>query len=496
MNLKQKLVTAFFIIMLLPILLITAVTGMLAGYQANSIEEDYGYNMDSMSMVNPIQLLNRATRGVYNEVKLKALKDPAQLQDAKYLNSLNDQLTGKYSFLLVRKNHQYIYCGNLELLDQIEESLPRFGVYSTDVDGGIYIGESNPFLVKQQDFYFPDGTEGSVFVISNVNVIVPQIKWFLIQFLTSLLVIMFFTAAVLLVWIYSGILRPLNKLRRATYELREGNLNYAIQEQSDDEIGQLCSDFEDMRMRLKELIEAQLQNEKASKELLSNISHDLKTPLTAIKGYTEGILDGVADAPEKREKYLKTIYKKASDMTVLVDELLVLSKMDANTMTYNFIPIDIGAYFDDCIEEYSLDVQEKNMEIIYTNHISPGTKVIADPEQLKRVVNNIIGNALKYMDKRSGKLIIVLTDRGDDVQIEISDNGEGISEKDLPFIFERFYRADASRNSKKGGSGLGLAIVKKIIEEHDGQIWAESVEKQGTTIGFTLKKVKEEHNNE
>ena len=118
-------------------------------------------------------------------------------------------------------------------------------------------------------------------------------------------------------------------------------------------------------------------------------------------------------------------------------------------------------------------------------------KVIADAEQIKRVINNIINNSLKYMDKQKGKINLRVKDVGDFVQIELEDNGRGIATKDLTNIFERFYRTDASRNSSKGGSGIGLSIVKKIIEEHGGKIWATSREGTGTTMYFVLRKYQE-----
>lgn len=466
-------------------------------YQVNSIQEDYGVDISAVKVVtNPIQLLNRATRGVYNEIKLAAEKYPEQLEDITYLEGWNQRLTAKFSFLIVRKGEEYIYCGNELMAEKVEAHLPVFRNYSTEVDGGIYIGGDRSFLLKQQDFYCQDGEEGTVFVITDVNIVMPQMKWFFIQFLFAVLLIILLTAIVLVLWIYSGIVKPLNKLRRATYEIREGNLNYEIRESGEDEIGQLCSDFEEMRIRLRELIDAKLKSEKDSKELFSNISHDLKTPLTAIKGYAEGIMDGVADTPEKQEKYLKTIYKKATDMTVLVDELLYYTKIDADSITYNFSQIDVGDYFDDCLEEYRFDAQSQNLTMEYENQVEAGTKVVADAEQIRRVINNIVGNSVKYMSKENGVITIRLEELKDDVKIEISDNGVGIPQKDLPHIFDRFYRADASRNSRKGGSGLGLAIAKKIIEDHGGIIWADSKEGEGTITGFTLKKVKEDISDE
>lgn len=298
--------------------------------------------------------------------------------------------------------------------------------------------------------------------------------------------IVFITAVVLLIWLYSSVIRPLNVLTRATQNLKNGNLDFKVTGDPDDELGQLCMDFEEMRVHLKEQIDARLQYEKDTVELISNISHDLKTPLTAIKGYAEGILDGVADTPEKQNKYIRTIYTKASDMSVLVDELSFYTKVDSNIVTYNFEKLDIDAYFTDCVDEQSLDMEVKNIRLTYESATGEDCRVAADPEQLRRVVNNIIGNSVKYMDKPEGIIRIRACRNEGFVRISITDNGSGIDEKDLPYVFDRFYRADASRNSSKGGSGLGLAIAKKIIEDHGGEIWAQSGEDGGTAIVFTL----------
>jgi signal transduction histidine kinase len=473
----------------MPIMLLSVAAGTIVNLQMNSIQESYDVDADTIQIItNPIQILNRLTRGTYNEIKLAALKAPQMLEDEAYITKWNEELKDKYSFIIVRKNQEILYTGNKDKLNIISDDLQAFGVYNTDVDGGMYVGGKNPFLVKAQDFYFTDGAEGTIFVITDLNTLVPQIKSLVKQSVISFLIILCFTAVLLMYWIYRSIILPLNILRVAMNQIKDGDLEFSVQPMSSDEIGQLCDDFEEMRIRLKELIDSRLQYEEDIKELISNISHDLKTPLTAIKGYAEGLVDGVAVTPEKQEKYLKTILMKANDMSTLVDELSFYTKIDCNTMPYSFKEINLRDYFDDCIEDLSLDLEVKNIDIRYDNQIDASVEVVADAEQLKRVINNIVGNAVKYLDKQKGILQIRIHDIGAFVQVEIEDNGAGIPKADIPFIFDRFYRADASRNSKKGGSGLGLAISKKIIEDHAGRIWAESVIGQGTTIIFTLKK--------
>lgn len=491
MKLRDRLFTAFFIMIAMPIILLSISACAIISLQINSIQKSYDLEGGPVQIItNPIQILNRLTRGAYNEIKLAVSKTPEKLEDEAFINKLNKELLDKYSFILVRKDGKFIFVGNEEKFKKIKPSLQEFGENNTEVDGGTYIGGKHPFLVKAQDFYFSDGGEGTIFVITDLNTLIPQLKTLVFQGVTTVIIILCFTAVILIIWIYRSILRPLNTLRKGMNKIKEGDLDYSVVSDTNDEIGQLCEDFEEMRLRLKDLINSRLAYEEDIRELISNISHDLKTPLTAIKGYAEGLIDGVADTKQKQEKYLKTIMTKANDMSVLVDELSFYARIDSNTIPYSFKEINLSEYFSDCIEELNCDLEIKNIELVFENETDPDTMVIADAEQLKRVINNIIGNSIKYIEKNKGRIRIHLKDIGAFIQIEIEDNGIGIPESDLPYIFDRFYRADASRNSKKGGSGLGLAISKKIIEDHAGEIWAESTPGAGTTIIFTLKKYK------
>ena len=285
-----------------------------------------------------------------------------------------------------------------------------------------------------------------------------QAKDVLVDIGFSVLLILIFTAALMTVWIYRAIIDPIRKLEKAAQEIRDGNLDFEIEVKGNDE---------------------------------SNISHDLKTPITAIKGYVEGIMDGVADTPEKMEKYVRTIYNKTNEMDLLINELTIYSKIDTNRIPYNFSKINVAEYFEDCVEEIGMDLDSKGIGLSYINYAEDDIVVIMDPEQIRRVIHNIISNSVKYLDKQNGFINIRVRDVGDFVQFEFEDNGRGIAAKDLPYIFERFYRAEKSRNSATGGSGIGLSIVKKIIEDHGGKIWATSKESSGTTMYFVIRKYQE-----
>lgn len=338
------------------------------------------------------------------------------------------------------------------------------------------------------------GREGSVLYdveISDSENSSVRVRVMITDLFFIVFVILIFTSMAVGLWIYRSIAAPLVKLKKATHNIKEGNLDFVIECEGTDEFSELCQDFEEMRKRLKESAEEKLLLDKENKELISNISHDLKTPITAVKGYIEGIMDGVADTPEKMDRYLRTIYNKTTEMDRLINELTFYSKIDTNRIPYTFSKLNVEHYFGDCAEECGIELETKGIELVYANYVEQNVMVIADGEQIRRVINNLIGNAVKYMDKEKGIIQIRVKDVGDFIQVEIEDNGKGIAAKELSRIFERFYRTDMSRNSSKGGSGIGLSIVKKILEDHGGKVWATSRLGIGTIMYFVLRKYQE-----
>ena len=323
-----------------------------------------------------------------------------------------------------------------------------------------------------------------------------QVKLMAKDMILTATIILVFTALSVGLWIYRSISVPLVKLKKATQNIKEGNLDFVLEDEGKDEFSQLCQDFEEMRKRLKESTEEKILMDKENKELISNISHDLKTPITAVKGYVEGIMDGVADTPEKMNRYVRTIYNKTNEMDHLINELTFYSKIDTNRIPYTFSKLNVEDYFSDCAEELGLEMETKGIELVYANYVEKDVQVIADGEQIRRVIHNIVSNAIKYMEKPKGIIQLRVKDVGDFIQVEIEDNGKGIAAKDLPYIFDRFYRTDVSRNSSKGGSGIGLSIVKKIMEDHGGKVWATSRLGIGTIMYFVLRKYQEVPMNE
>jgi signal transduction histidine kinase len=473
------------------VILTSLAFGVISIYVMHNEGQSYGIEVKNYTMLSDsLSSFGKLTDETFYKLQVQVNLDSSRFLDKEYLTQINEEVRDKASYIIVRKDGQIYFTGNETATAQIEGRLPEYGSMTEGADAGYYYNDMQK-LVKQIDFVFPDGSQGSIFIVTKVNSVIS--KTLIVYLFISIILILLFTSIMLTRWIQKGVFRPINEMNVAMHHIADGDFDYVLEVKDDDrgEMGELYHSYEDMRLKLKESTEEMRQNEKQNKELVSNISHDLKTPITSIKGYVEGIIDGVADTPEKMDKYIKTIYTKACDMDRLINELTFYSGIDSNRIPYHFHRINVTDYFNDCVEDVGLDLESKNIQLNYTNLVDPETRIIADPEQMKKVINNIIGNSIKYIDKPKGVIDIRLFEDVDSIQVEIEDNGKGIAAKDLGNIFERFFRTDASRNSAQGGSGIGLSIVKKIIEDHGGYIWATSKEGEGTCMHFVIRKYKE-----
>jgi len=426
--------------------------------------------------------LTTVEESVFLDLKLLAKHNPKQLLNNKELKSIEHKNIG----IVVRKGTNIEYAS--PFLDQkvLEQALPGFEETNINTRDTIKINDLF-FTYVKFDFYFPDQSQGSIFVLKKASSYTEVIRN-LFPILLGLLLFLFIVIIGMLNYLVSrSIIKPITKLKNGAEKIKVGDLNFEIDTNSNDEIGVLNKAFEEMRIKLKESINLQILYEENRKELLSNISHDLKTPITSIIGYVEGIKDGVANTPEKMEKYLSTVYSKAKDMDSLIDELFLFSKLDLKKEPFHFQTFELNKYIGSYIEEIYLDLLQQGIKIEFS-HSNESINVTADREKLKRVLSNLVSNCVKYMNKEEKKISFTLNEQLNEVIVEVTDNGQGIDPAALPFIFERFYRAEQSRNSQTGGSGLGLAIAKQIVEEHGGKIWANSEIGKGTSIFFSLKK--------
>jgi signal transduction histidine kinase len=470
--------------------MITLFAVSLGKYQLAEMEQNYNISLNGRSEIFDktamLDLIMESIRDKINGIELSSDGfDPSLSTNWEDFDRENCR---EVTSIIVNIDGKFIYNGLSDEDADIVSLLPEYDSISDISVATYYIGGEGRYLIKPVPFTYGDGEFGTVYITGRVGHMLPEIKRLITEFIILSILLIIMMGGCLSVWIYRSILKPVNNLKDATMNITAGNLDFTLSYPKNDEFGQLYDAYEEMRVHLKQSIEENLKNDTESKELISNISHDLKTPITAIKGYVEGIMDGVADTPEKVDKYIKTIYNKANDMDMLIGELTLYSKIDTNKIPYNFVRLNVAEYFDDCIDEVSTELENSGFKLNYFNYTDKNTEVMADPEQIKRVINNIISNSLKYNDKEEGIINIRIKDQKDFVHFEIEDNGRGVSQEDLPYIFDRFYRTDTSRNSKRGGSGIGLSIVKKIIEAHGGTIWAFSTLETGLSIHFILKK--------
>jgi histidine kinase len=253
-------------------------------------------------------------------------------------------------------------------------------------------------------------------------------------------------------------------------------------------MGRLIETFDEMRSKLKTSMELRERYENNRRELLASISHDLKTPITSIRGHVEGIKDGVANTEAKLDRYLDTILAKANHMDRLIEELFLYSKLDVKSLPFDFEKVEFRAFLEDYLEELRLELEEDRVQIDLETVAEAKLFAEIDRDKMIRVFNNIIYNSVKYNDKSVCRIGVFLTDRGNRLEVKIRDNGPSVPADELPRIFSHFYRTDPSRNPETGGSGLGLAIAKQIIDAHGGSIWAEGAAGEGLCVSFTLNK--------
>lgn len=296
------------------------------------------------------------------------------------------------------------------------------------------------------------------------------------------------TNGLLVILMLKSIMEPMTILQTATHELRDGNLDYKVPYSSKNEIGQVCADFEEMRQRLKESVEQQQKYEENRMQLIAGISHDLGTPLTTIKGYASGILDGIADTDEKKMRYVGVIYDTAQGMDTLVSELSMLSKLSLDKVPFYFEKIKAKDFFEEYTAYAADTLGEAGIEFIYNFECDEDREINIDPAQFRRVLNNLIDNSRKYGAEDGTAKIMLSVRNGENghTEISIEDNGQGVPADERDKIFETFYRGDKARTGHKNGSGLGLAITKQITDRHGASIRADESELGGLKVIIDL----------
>lgn len=477
MNLKRRLILANAATVVIPVVITVLV--------ALAFIFVYGKLLGREISLTSYQRLSEIKFELINSERSILKQKPEAIEGEGFQKYLQERLAAINAELIVVKDEQVLFASrNFSKID-----IAKFLEAGKARRGGepVVIG-SAAYRVQLVELAVKDRFQRSVLLLAPVES--PEFNLTIFLILTGIVFALTFAATNIFVsYQFSrSILKPLNNLQKAAAEISTGNLDCRIAEEGDKEIQELCRDLELMRIKLKELIHTQLKYEDNRKMLVSSISHDLKSPVTSIKGYVEGILDGVANTPEKRERYLTTIYLKAQQVDKMIDDLLLYAKLDLKQIPFNFEKTDIADYLRACVLESEPDLESSQITIMFLNELRQSRYVLLDRERMKRVIMNILDNSRKYLPGDQGELKILLRETNSSVIVELRDNGSGISEADLPYIFDRFFRSDAARSEIKG-SGLGLAIAKQIIEGHNGRVWAISHGDEGTSILLSLSKL-------
>ena len=286
-------------------------------------------------------------------------------------------------------------------------------------------------------------------------------------------------------YISRRITNSINILATGVSEISNGNLTHRINYKGGDEFDAVCSDFNEMASRLSDMVEQRQADEKSRRELIAGISHDLRTPLTSVRAYIEGLRKGIATTPEMQEKYLDTIQRKTEDIEYIIKQLFMFSQIDIGEFPLNLETVDIGCELAEMVDSFADEYKEMGLAVSLEENIK-GESVSVDTVQFRNIIQNILGNSAKYCNKNNARAEIFCRKIDDKVSITIKDNGDGVPDEMLTKMFDVFYRGDEARNNPGKGSGLGLAISSKIIERLNGSIRAENLPGGGLAVIITL----------
>lgn len=477
MMIKKRLTISNILMLLVPaILIVTIAGGVLEGFA-----EIYGKKIKVLDDNNGTyyvqKVLNSYSRNlrIYNKESEEDKKIEETLKNAGYN-------------LIITSDKETIFSN---LSDEDENSLSKVQSDMLLSSDSIVLEVNSIALVKNT--FIKDGKNFNIIAIKSNNLMSrehmrAEVRAFFVSYmgivLVIALIIIILTNGILSSRVAKSLIEPLDLLSYGAGQIEEGNLDFEMNYQGEDEFAKVCADFDKMRIRLKESVQMQLKYEENRKELVVGISHDLRTPLTTIKGYVKGLKDGVANTPEKCERYHDIIYNKACDMDMLVDKLFLFSKLDTGKFPFHFEKVYCNEFFESFFKSALEEFKRKDLNLFYKNNCSDNIIIKIDEEEMNRVLMNILENSVKYKTNDHGNVNILVNEQHDNIILKIKDDGPGVLEENLSRLFVSFYREDAARTNPSEGSGLGLSIAEHIVKAHGGEITAENMD--GLVITITL----------
>ena len=360
---------------------------------------------------------------------------------------------------------------NLKMSSSIMDSVAKLGeiVETTHILSLQYFVVGRPIMSEGQMI-------GAVFSLANTGV-----QTLVLEFLRIFLVSAFFCLILAFVCIYyltKKMITPLHQMSSAAKQFAVGDFSYRVKATGNDELADLGRAFNDMADALDAL-------EGSRRSFVSNVSHELKTPMTSIAGFIDGILDGTIPK-DKQQYYLEIVSTEVRRLSRLVVSMLNMSKIESGDLEMKPSNYDISDQIIHILLTFEQKIENKNIEIRGLDNLKP-TYVVADPDMIYQAIYNLFDNAVKFTNE-NGYIAVLLTERNTDIEVSIKNSGEGIQQKELSKVFERFYKVDKSRSLDSKGAGLGLYIVKLMIEMHGGKVLAKSDSTETAEFTFTLPK--------
>ena len=325
---------------------------------------------------------------------------------------------------------------------------------------------------EQVGTLLPPGATTELVLSTEQQAFLTRLRWGLALSGGAAMIVALVLGAVLV----RGITHPVQQISTASQAIAAGDLEARVPVRSQDEIGQLARTFNHMATKLS-------QAEEARRQQMADIAHELRTPLTIIQGHLEALVDGIFTA---NEEHLTPVLEQAHLLNRLVTDLRTLSLAETGRLTLARVPTDVSAWVEETVAGFRPLARERQIDLDVSCETRP-LETTLDPARMSQVVGNVLSNALRYTPP-GGKVSVHVASEGDQIRMAITDNGPGVPVEQLPLLFERFWRGDASRSRRTGGSGLGLAIARRIVEAHDGEIWAEQAPTGGLRVIVTLPK--------
>lgn len=439
--------------------------------------------------INPANHYEKMISKIESYIKLNNI----ELLDEKYKNELNKQIPSKgikYRVLDLEKNTSY---GTLEELSgkisyKEEDIINK--INTSEVDNKNNVIKYIPIISDNHKL------EGVILLSYDLLVTSDNISKNSISLISVIVLVSPFIYIVLFAYLFgkklaNNINEPLNKLNWASSKIKDKDLDFELEYPYNNELGVVINSFDEMKKELKYTLDKQWKMEEERKEIISGLSHDLRSPLTVIRGKSEMLLEGSYKNEDRLMTYLQSINKSADRAMILVKDLNAINKLEDSKFSISPSQNNIDTFIKEKLEEFKALANEKSINIsIELLGIDDKITWYFDEEAISRVLDNIITNSIRY-SYNNGSIKICIRVEEDKLYFDVIDNGKGFSDDELKFALNKFYRGDKARSVNSGNSGLGLYISKKIIEKHNGEISILNGISKGARVEFYIKNMEE-----